>query len=219
MNKSILQVNASKKIIGQNCHLAKTDVEHMKVDSIDSIEQIDSMNQSNDLHSRPDLRRWYVIYTKPHSEDLARKQLEKKSISVFLPKIREVRFRSYKLQERIQPLFPNYLFARFVIPDEYFAVKWARGVRRIVGSGEMPIPVDDSIVIFLKGHANEKGVIQPRPNLKNGDKVRVRQGPLEGLFGIVHGTINAKGRVKILMSILNSWTKVELPYSYLARYG
>jgi transcriptional antiterminator RfaH len=163
-------------------------------------------------------RRWYVIYTKPRAEDEAREQLERKDIPVFFPKIREVKFRKRKLEERVQPLFPNYIFARFAIPDEYYAVKWARGVRRIVGSGDMPLPLDDSIVIFLKEQVSEKGLIQPQPDLKHGDRVKVRQGPLEGLWGVVHGEIDGRGRVKVLMDILHSGAKVELPFSYVAKH-
>jgi transcriptional antiterminator RfaH len=188
--------------------------------SIDSINQsgslIDSINSIDSINE--DQRQWYVLYTKPHSEDQAHEELEKKAITVFLPKIREVRFRRQKLQEAIQPLFPNYLFARFAIPDEYYDVKWARGVKRIVGSGDMPIPLDDSIVGFLQEQVNEHGLMQPRPKVKAGDKVRVKQGPLEGLWGIVEGDMDAKGRVKVLMEILHSGARVELPFSYLEKY-
>ena len=180
-------------------------------DPIDSINLIDSINQNG-------APRWYVLYTKPRAEDLAQDQLEEKEISVFLPKIREVRFRRQKLQESIQPMFPNYLFARFSIPEEYYDVKWARGVKRIVGSGDMPIALDDSIVIYLKEQVNEEGLVQQQPALKEGDKVRVKQGPLEGLWGVVHGEIDSKHRVKVLMDILHSGAKVELPYSFVEKY-
>ena len=176
-------------------------------------DSFDVSNDSTDLKATNGLPHWYVVYTKPHSEEVAQEQLNKKDIFVFLPKIREVRFRNQRLQERIQPLFPNYIFARFTIPDEYYNVKWAKGVRRIVGSGEMPIPLDDSIVVFLREQANEEGIIQPETNLKDGDRVKVRQGPLAGLWGIVHGGVNARGRVKILMDILHAGAKIELPCS------
>jgi transcriptional antiterminator RfaH len=175
-------------------------------------------NSLNDLNRNNGLRHWYVIYTKPHSEDLAREQLEKKDIFVFLPKIREVRFRSRKLQEMVQPLFPSYIFARFTIPDEYYDVKWARGVKRIVGSGDMPTPLDDSIVVFLREQVNHEGLIQTQPKIRQGDKVRVKQGPLEGLWGIVQGDIDGKGRVKVLMDILHAGAKIELPFTYVERY-
>jgi len=167
----------------------------------------------------PGFPHWYVIYTKPHSEDLVQGEFQKKGISVFLPKIREVRFRKGRLQEQIEPLFPNYLFANFTIPDSYYDVKWARGVKRIIGSGDMPIPLDDSIVIYIRQQLDRKGLIRPKPSLKVGDLVRVKEGPLEGLGGVVHGQIDSKGRVKILMDVLHSGAKVKLPYSHLKRYG
>jgi len=176
------------------------------------------LNDSNALNRTNGSRHWYVLYTKPHSEAIAQEQLERKEIPVFLPRIREVRFRNHKLHESIQPLFPNYLFARFTIPDEYYDVKWARGVKRIVGSGEIPIPLDDSIVVFLRAQTNEKGHIQPQSKLKDGDKVRINQGPFAGLWGVVRGSVDAKGRVKILMDILSAGARIELPYSYVEKH-
>ena len=178
---------------------------------------LNDLNVWGDLNGANGQRHWYVVYTKPHNEDLAREQLENKNIFVFLPKIREVRFRNHKLREAVQPLFPSYIFARFTIPDEYYDVKWARGVKRIVGSGEMPTPLDDSIVVFLREQANHEGLIQPQPKVRQGDKVRVKQGPLEGLWGIVQGQIDGRGRVKILMDILHAGAKIELPFAYVEK--
>ena len=183
----------------------------------DSLNDSNSLNDLNELNATNGLPHWYVVYTKPHSEEVAQEQLNKKDIFVFLPKIREVRFRNQRLQERIQPLFPNYIFARFTIPDEYYNVKWAKGVRRIVGGGELPTPLDDSVVVFLRKQVNEEGIIQRRPSVKEGDKVRVREGPLEGLMGIVRGGLDAKGRVKVLMDILHAGAKIEIPYVYVER--
>jgi transcriptional antiterminator RfaH len=165
----------------------------------------------------PSTEKWYVIYTKPHGESRAQGELQKKHITVFLPKIRKIRFRNQRLLEIIQPLFPSYIFARFAIPEDYYRVKWAPGVKRIVGSGDLPIPLDESIIQFLKGQATEEGLVQPQPDLQNGDRVRVLEGPLEGLQGVVNGGVDAKGRVRILMDILHAGAKIDLPYSHLER--
>ncbi|MBW2058464.1 MAG: hypothetical protein JRJ26_13305 [Deltaproteobacteria bacterium] len=159
-----------------------------------------------------------MIYTKPRAEDLAHDELEGKEISVFLPKIKGVKFRRRKLREIVEPMFPSYLFARFSIPEEYYHVKWARGVKRIVGCGEGPIPLDDSVVEFLKGQVDEEGLIFRHPGLKEGDRVRVKEGPLEGLWGVVRGEVDSKQRVRILMDILHSGAKVELPCSFVEKY-
>jgi transcriptional antiterminator RfaH len=160
-----------------------------------------------------------VIYTKPHSEDQAQRELQKKGISIFFPKIREVRFWKGKLREQIELLFPNYLFAKFTINESYYDFKWARDVKRIVGSGDMRIPLDDSIVNYIIQQTDKCGLVRPKPHLNVGDRVRVKQGPLEGLCGVVQGQIDAKGRVRILMDVLHSGARVELPYSHVRRYG
>jgi transcriptional antiterminator RfaH len=177
-----------------------------------------ALNNSNDLNGASGACHWYVIYTKPRSEDLAQEELERKDIVAFLPRVLETRFRRNRMQELIQPLFPSYLFARFAYPNDYYDVRWAKGVKRIVGSGNLPVPLDDSIVIFLKNQVNDEGLIQKQPDLKDGDNVLVKQGPLEGLQGVVNGKIDAKGRVKILIDILHTGAKVALPHSYVQKY-
>ncbi len=82
----------------------------------------------------------------------------------------------------------------------------------------MPLPLDDSIVVFLIEQADEKGLIEPQPSLKDGDRVRVKEGPLAGLWGVVQGSVDARGRVKILMDILHAGARIKLPYSFVERF-
>ena len=163
-------------------------------------------------------QKWYVIYTKPSAEDVARDHLERKNIHVFLPKIRECHYSAKGEEAKIKPLFPNYLFAHMAYPDDYYTVIWAKGVRRIVGNGTEPIPLDDSVVDFFKRQIEEKGFVQPSPQLKIGDMVRVKNGALEGLIGIIDGSIDEKGRIKILMDFLKEGARIEIPYSFLEKY-
>ena len=170
------------------------------------------------FHCSKSHQKWYVIYTKPSAEDVAKDHLEQKNIYVFLPKIREYRYSSKGKEAKIKPLFPNYLFAHMVYPDDYYTVIWAKGVKRIVGNGTEPTPLDDSIVDFFKGQTEEKGFIRPSVRLKVGDMVRVRNGALEGLIGIIDGSMDEKGRIKVLMDFLKEGARIEIPYSYLERY-
>jgi len=162
--------------------------------------------------------KWYVIYTKPSSEEKARADLERRDIPAFLPKIRECHYTTKGNQAKIKPLFPNYLFAHMAYPDDYYAVIWAKGVRRIVGNGTEPIPLNDSVVEFLKSQSEEKGFVQPSLRLKIGDAVRVRKGPLEGFIGIIDGSVDEKGRIKVLLDFLKEGTRVEIPFSSLERH-
>ena len=178
--------------------------------------QIVGSNSQSDRSENP--QNWYVIYTKPSSEDIAKDHLEREKIHVFLPKIRECHYSSKGKEAKIKPLFPNYLFARMAYPEDYYKVIWARGVRRIVGNGTEPIPLDDSVVGFFKKQTEETGFIQPSSRLNIGDPVRVKNGALAGLIGIIDGSIDEKGRIKVLMDFLKEGAKVEIPHSFLERH-
>ncbi len=102
-------------------------------------------------------------------------------------------------------------------PEDYHSVIWTKGVRRVVGNGSGPIPLDDSIVDFLRRQSEEKEFIWPSPHLRIGDMIRVKNGPLEGLIGIIDGTIDEKGRVDVLMDFLKEGARVEIPCSFLQR--
>ena len=157
------------------------------------------------------LERWYVVYTKPNSEELARRSLERKDIEVFLPKIEETVGAAAKDSARIVPMFPGYLFARLCIPEAFHAVVWARGVKRILGSADGPLPLDDAVVDFLKERAGAKGYIRPDLRLNLHDRVRVKKGPFAGLLGVIQGSIDKHGRTRVLMDLLGNRARVQLP--------
>jgi transcription antitermination factor NusG len=184
----------------------------------DDLEFTTDSGYGSRFHCAEGHQKWYVVYTKPSAEDVAKDHLEQKNIHVFLPKIKEYRYSSKGKEAKIKPLFPNYLFAHMVYPDDYYAVIWAKGVKRIVGNGAEPTPLDDSVVDFFKAQTEEKGFIKPSPKLKIGDMVRVRNGALEGLIGIIDGSMDEKGRIKVLMDFLKEGARIEIPFSYLERY-
>jgi transcriptional antiterminator RfaH len=159
-------------------------------------------------------RLWYAIYSKPQKEEAAHFHLQKKGVEVFLPKL--LLPSNKKRRRRVVPLFPSYLFARIdVHSEEYGYVIWSPGVKRLVSFNGVPIPVDDTVVDFLIKEGNEAGFIPARSNLQIGQEVRIDGGPFDGLVGIIQQPPNAKGRVKVLLSLLNRETKVEVPVRFV----
>jgi transcriptional antiterminator RfaH len=159
-------------------------------------------------------RQWYTIYTKPQKEDLAQSQLRLKGLEAFLPKLLLPNHR--KKGKRIVPLFPNYLFARINIDSaEYGYATWSRGVKRIISFNGIPTPIDEDIVDFLIKQTNTEGFIPARSNLKIGHEVRINGGPFDGLTAIVEEPPNARGRVRVLLRLLNRPTKAEIPVQLL----
>lgn len=161
--------------------------------------------------SEAEKREWYVVYSKPHKEESAQFHLQLKGIEVFFPRL----LLPESLRRRLVPLFPNYLFVRIYLLEQYHYVLWSPGVKRFVSFNDVPLPLDDDIARYLMHQANPDGIITGRSNLKVGQEVRINGGPFDGLAGLIHEPPNAKGRVKVLMKLLSREIKVEVPVHFV----
>ena len=160
------------------------------------------MNESSD-------RQWYVVYSKPRREEFARSHLCRKGLEVFFPKLALPHPRPR--QSQLVPLFPNYLFVLLQFPEEYHYALWSPGVKTVVNFNGTPAPIDEEIIRFLKEEADAEGIIEGRSSLTVGQEVRIKGGPLDGLMGIIQDPPDARGRVKVLMQLLNRQLKVTIP--------
>jgi transcriptional antiterminator RfaH len=159
-------------------------------------------------------RQWYVVYSKPQKEDCAQFHLQSKGLKVFFPRL--LLPESAKRHKRLVPLFPSYLFVRFAIrSDEYHYATWSPGVSRVVAFNGVPVSIEDEIVEFLMQQSDDQGIIAARSNLRAGQEVRITGGPFDGLVGIIQEPPSAKGRVKILLTLLNRPTKVDVPIRFV----
>ena len=155
-------------------------------------------------------REWYVVYSKPQKEEYAKFHLQAKGLEVFFPRLQLPE--TSRVRRRIVPLFPNYLFVRLDLSsDEYSWATWSPGVNRIVNFNGQPASVDNSVVDVLKLKSDREGVIPARSNLRSGQQVQISGGPLDGLLGIIQEPPSAKGRVRILLNLLNRPMNVEVP--------
>jgi transcriptional antiterminator NusG len=156
---------------------------------------------------------WYVVYSKAHREELAEFHLRSKGLEVFFPRL--LLPPSLRRRKQIVPLFPNYLFVRIRIPEEYECVIWSPGVKRFVSFNDDPRPIEDELVSYLMHQANPAGVIPARSDLKVGQEVRITGGPFDGLAGIIQEPPDARGRVRILMEMLSRQVNVEVPTHFI----
>jgi transcriptional antiterminator RfaH len=159
-------------------------------------------------------KQWCVVYTKPQREEFAEVNLRLRRIDTFFPKL--FLPKSAKRKKQIVALFPNYLFVFIdVISVEYASIIWCPGVRRMVAFNGTPAIVEESIIAFLMGEAGADGIISARCNVTIGQQVAINGGPFDGLVGIIQEPPNARGRVKILLDLLNRPTKVDVPVQFI----
>jgi len=111
--------------------------------------------------------------------------LAAKNYEVFLPTRRQAKQRPVNQSpERRKALFPGYLFCK--ITDRGVGkILTTPGVIRIVGIGNRPTPVPDEELESIRT-AVESGInAQTWRYLPHGSKVRISNGPLEGLSGVL----------------------------------
>lgn len=150
---------------------------------------------------------WYVVQTKPWEEERVLARLGCRGIEVFLPRVEAPRRRR---GPRIEPLFPGYVFARFVLePIPWGVVRWTPGVRRLLGSEDGPMPVPPDVVDIIRARIGDAGYIRIGIPFESGDRVRITEGPMAGLRGILDRYTSRAGRVRVLLDLLGMAVEVD----------
>ena len=157
---------------------------------------------------------WYCLRTQIKRESLAAAALrELGGIEVVCPRLR---YRKVTRRGKIwwvEPLFPGYLLARFVLSDLERAVNYAKGVSRILKFGEHIPTVPGRFVDDLRrelAQEDEKELITLEPVAEPGDEVELAEGPLQGLSGTVIEVRPAEERVRIFVEFLGQEQPVDV---------
>jgi len=142
---------------------------------------------------------WYLVYTKPRHEDSVAAKFDERGFEVLNPKIKARKFVRRKFCEVSSPFFPTYIFIRFDDAMDYRNVKYARGVKNVVGFGGQPAVVHEGIIGSIKARM-EDGVITLNPRKFNrGDEVIIHGGGFEGFRAVFKNEVNGIERVSILL--------------------
>ena len=164
-------------------------------------------------------RSWYLIYAKPRQEQVAYNNLERQGYVSYLPKMTIRRRRANEYKEIIEPMFPRYLFISLCADvDNWMPVRSTRGVASLVRFGGYPAKVPDKLIEFIKQKENKyKHVGEAVEALKPGDKVRILDGAWDG-YEAIFEVKSSKERVTLLLDILGSTTRIEVPRELIERY-
>ena len=140
---------------------------------------------------------WFALVTRPRHEKTAAVGLRAKGLQEFLP----LQWTRRRWTDRVQvidlPLFPGYLFCRFG-PEKYLHVMQTPGVRAVVGFAGKPAPVAASEIDTLQAVLGSGCGVQPWPYLTAGDRVRLDDGPLAAIEGIL---LREKSHFRVVVSV------------------
>jgi len=151
-----------------------------------------SLHQATDklafkgLGSTPGQSSWYAIHTRARHEKIVLSRLEAKRVNAFLPLVSHLHRWSDRKQNVQLPLFPGYAFVYLTpTPDAYYSVLRTPGVAQFVGDGKRGIPIPEKEIEDIRTIVNQKHPFALHPFLKEGQRVRIRGGCLNGVEGIL----------------------------------
>ena len=153
---------------------------------------------------------WYVIQTRPCNEYRAENNLTNQGIEVFLPLLETRQYFHEKMVQKIKPLFSNYLFANLDIDVHYYKVKWTRGVNKILGVGNEPIPISEKVIQTIKTQRGENNFVKLDDGLEKGNIVQFTSGPFKDLMGVFDKKMSDGNRVRVLLSLIGVDVPVQV---------
>lgn len=164
--------------------------------------------------SDPQVSEWYACYTKGRHEKRVTRLLDERGFEVFLPLVSRVREWHDRKKVVEFPLFPSYVFARFGA-DELSQVMAVPGVVGVVRFDGRPVAVPDEEIANIKRLSAGLGPEGPEPEVGplvgKGQRIRIAQGPLRGVEGVVASRRGSSRLVVVVgVTAINQGLRVEL---------
>jgi transcription antitermination factor NusG len=139
-------------------------------------------------------------------------QLKAKGFDAFLPTIRAWSRRAGVRRLIPTPMFPSYLFVHHAIEKRsYLDIMGTRGLVRILGERwDRLAPIADAEIDAIQRLGHSDLALLPYPYLREGQRVRIVDGALAGIEGILVRNKTSRGLLVISVNLLNRSVAVEM---------
>ncbi|NNM83878.1 transcription termination/antitermination factor NusG [Candidatus Parcubacteria bacterium] len=171
--------------------------------------------------SKPEDARWYTIHTYAGYENAVERNLkqrieslgmENKIFDVVVPTEKKIRVKAGKRVVEEEKIYPGYILVRMIVDDaSWFVVRNTPRVTGFVGSGNTPVPMEESEVSSLMKRMTAEAP-KHRIDLMKDDQVVITDGPFKDLEGKVGDIDEDRGKVKVMVSMFGRETPVELDF-------
>ena len=155
---------------------------------------------------------WYAVYTRHQHEKLAARNLQLKKFEVFLPLFDVAHQWKDRTKKLSLPLFPGYVFLHAALAQRVELLS-TPGVGALVVFGGRPAVIPEEQIGAVRRAIECKVQVEPFPYLRLGDRVRVMQGPLEGVEGILARARGGARRLILSVEMLQRSVAIEVEMS------
>ena len=174
-------------------------------------------------------KEWYVVNTYSGHESKVKEKLESRTVSmgmqdhifrVIIPETTEVEIKDGVKKEKVKKMFPGYVLVEMIMSDEaWYIVRNTPGVTGFIGSsgkGAKPTPLQPYEVETILNNMGISRIDAPN-ELKEGDKIKIIDGPFVGMTGTIESIDLENKIVNALVDLFGQETSIEVELKQIDR--
>lgn len=155
---------------------------------------------------------WLVLHTKPNQERVTVMHLAQRGVEPYCPMFQEPRWHRRAPRGPV-PLFTSYVFVRCDPSAHLARIAFCPGVLRPVSFVRKLATVEQAFVDSLRERSGERGFIvaeELSETIPSDSRVRVLDGPLRGMEGVLRGYLRGGARAMVLLHMLQGQRLIEV---------
>ncbi len=174
-------------------------------------------------------KEWYVVNTYSGHENKVKEKLEMRAESmglqdyifrIIVPEQTVIEEKDGVTKEKVKKMFPGYVLVEMVMSDEaWFVVRNTPGVTGFIGSsgkGAKPTPLQPYEVETILNNMGISRIDAPN-ELKEGDKIKIIDGPFVGMTGTIESIDLENKIVNALVDLFGQETSIEVELKQIDR--
>lgn len=197
------------------------DLKETEVKEEEVVETAESPTEDTAPEKIREQGKWYVLHSQTGHENRVKNNLEQriqslgvedKIFEIIVPTREVVVIKKGKKTKQKEKVFPGYIFVRMDLNDQsWLVVRTTEGVTGFIGAGTKPTPISDKEVSAIMRFVEQE---QPKFKAKFsiGEAVKITEGPFADFLGSVEEIDEEKGKIRVLVSIFDRETPVELDF-------
>jgi len=165
--------------------------------------------------------KWYIIHTYAGHENKVERSLKQRVeamkfqdriFDIIVPTRNTIKVSGGKKETVKEKIFPGYVLVKMILDDEsWIMVRSTQGVTSFIGAGNKPTPISDKEVEAIQKFMNLEEPMY-KVQFVVGEAVKITDGPFSDFLGTIESIDEARGKVRVLVSIFGRETPVELDF-------
>jgi len=171
-------------------------------------------------------KHWYAIHTYSGYEEKVAESIRQRADSldmgdkifqVLVPKEKMIEIKNGKRKVVEKRIFQGYVLVEMIDdPESWYVVRNTPRVTGFVGSGVIPVPLEQKEIDELFSRMGDE-TVKHTIELVPGEAVQIVDGPFKDFEGKVAEVDTDRGKVKVLVSMFGRETPLELDFLQVAK--